>query len=79
MYFVYILMCSDGSLYTGISPDPERRLREHNSGKGAKYTRSRRPVIMVYKETADDRSAAQKRESEIKGLSREQKLALIRR
>jgi len=79
MYYVYILRCSDGSLYTGITTDPERRLEEHNSGTGAKYTRCRRPVSMVYTETAENRSEASKREAAIKALSRAQKLALIRR
>ena len=79
MYYVYILKCSDDTLYTGITTDPERRLKEHNSGTGAKYTRSRRPVEMVYSETAADRSEASKRETEIKKFSRAQKLEMIRR
>ena len=79
MYYVYILRCSDDTLYTGITTDPERRLREHNEGPGAKYTRSRRPVEMVYTETAADRSEASKRETEIKKFSRAQKLEMIRR
>ncbi len=79
MYYVYILRCSDDTLYTGITTDPERRLREHNEGTGAKYTRSRRPVEMVYTETAADRSEASKRETEIKKFSRAQKLEMIRR
>ena len=76
-YYVYILKCSDGSLYCGITNDRERRLARHNSGTGAKYTRSRRPVEMVYSEEAVDKSAALKREIEIKKLSRSEKLTLI--
>lgn len=76
---VYIVRCADGSLYTGIARDLERRIAEHNadSGAGASYTRSRRPVRLVYQETAADRSAASKREYQIKQLSRAEKLALI--
>lgn len=76
---VYILRCADGSLYTGIARDLERRIAEHNAdnGLGASYTRSRRPVVLVYAESAADRSSASKREYAIKQLSREQKLALI--
>lgn len=76
-YFVYILRCGDDSLYTGSTNDVERRLATHQSGKGAKYTRSRPPVALVYRETLPDRSAALRREWEIKGLSREKKLELI--
>lgn len=76
---VYIVRCADGSLYTGIAIDLERRIAEHNadSGLGASYTRSRRPVTLVYEEAAADRSAASKREYRIKQLSRMEKLALI--
>lgn len=76
-YFVYILECADGTLYTGTATDVDRRLAVHNSGKGAKYTRSRLPVKPLYREDCGDRSAALKREIAIKKLSREQKLALI--
>lgn len=77
-YYVYMLMCSDKTLYTGIAKDVQKRLQEHNeSDKGAKYTRIRRPVELVYTEKAEDRSSASKREYAIKKLSREQKLALI--
>lgn len=77
-YFVYILKCSDKTLYTGIAKDVNKRLVEHNSSdKGAKYTRTRRPVELVYKEKLEDRSSACKREYEIKKLSREKKLNLI--
>ena len=67
MYFVYILKCADETLYTGIATELERRIDEHNgSNKGAKYTRARRPVRLVYSEEYPDRSAASKREYEIK-------------
>ena len=74
---VYILRCCDGSLYTGITTDVVRRLAVHNSGKGAKYTRSRRPVELVYQEVCDDHSHALRREFEIKALSRDEKMKLI--
>ena len=77
MYYVYILRCADGTLYTGYTDDVERRLRAHNSGKGAKYTRSRRPVALAYAEEWPDKSAALKREAAIKQLRRADKLALI--
>ncbi len=75
---VYILRCRDGSLYTGITTDPERRLAEHNSDRGAaRYTRARRPVQMIYTEPAKDRAAASRREAAIKRLSRAEKLRLV--
>jgi putative endonuclease len=76
---VYVLRCADGTLYTGIATDLERRLREHNGeiGKGAKYTAARRPVELVYAEGHADRSAAAQREAAIKRMSRAQKLMLI--
>ena len=74
---VYILKCSDGSLYTGITTDLARRVREHNSGNGAKYTRSRRPVAPVYSEDYPDRSSASREEARIKKLSRDDKLFLV--
>lgn len=77
-YKVYILECSDKTLYTGIALDVNKRLIEHNtSDKGAKYTRVRRPVRLVYTEEAEDRSSACKREYAIKQLTRVQKLKLI--
>ena len=76
-FYVYMLRCADGTLYTGYTDDPERRLRVHNAGKGAKYTRSRRPVELVYREILEDKSAALRREREIKRLNRAQKLNLI--
>ena len=78
MYFVYIVECNDGTLYTGITTDVQRRVGEHNtSAKGAKYTKLRRPVHVVYEEKQDNRSLASKREYEIKKLTREEKLRLI--
>lgn len=79
MYVVYILKCRDGSLYTGITTDAARRLREHKAGKGGNYTRAHGAIRMVYVETCDSRSAALKREAAIKRLPRSQKLFLIRR
>jgi putative endonuclease len=74
---VYIARCRDGSLYTGITTDPERRLAEHNSGSGAAYTRSKTPIVMVFRESATNRSRAQQRERAIKRLSRAQKEQLV--
>lgn len=76
-WYVYMLRCGDGSLYTGSTTDVERRLREHQEGTGARYTRSRPPVTLAYAEEAPDRSAAQRREAAIKKLPRAQKLKLI--
>lgn len=76
-WYVYILRCSDDSLYTGIARDPEKRLVQHNGKRGAAYTRSRRPVRLVYRERAADRSAALRREWAIKQLQREEKQELI--
>ena len=73
---VYILRCADDSLYTGITTDIARRVAEHNCGKGAKYTRSRRPVELVYQEACDDHSHALRRELEIKALPRAAKIKL---
>lgn len=79
-WFVYIVECADNTLYTGITTDMERRVNEHNSsGKGAKYTKTRQPVKMVYFEVAENRSMASKREAEIKKLSRKEKMDLIRK
>ena len=77
-HWVYIARCSDGSLYTGMATDVDRRIGEHNDGKGAKYTRSRRPVEEVYREECASKSAALKREAAIKRLSRAEKLNLIK-
>lgn len=76
-YFVYIARCADGSLYTGITTDVRRRMQEHNSGTGAKYTRSRGPVEPVYVERQPDRAEASRRERRIKLLTREQKEQLV--
>jgi putative endonuclease len=77
-WYVYIVRCSDGSLYTGLTNDLDSRLEAHNAGKGAKYTASRRPVSMVYHEPAESKNAALKRELQIKRWSRAKKKALIR-
>ena len=69
--------CADGSLYTGWTTDPERRVKEHNAGRGALYTRWRGPVSLRYLEEAESRSAAQRRENEIKKLTRKKKLDLV--
>ncbi len=74
---VYMLRCGDGSLYTGCTDDMARRLAAHQSGRGAKYTRSHLPVELVYQETAADKSAALRRELAIKRLPRSRKLALL--
>lgn len=77
-WFVYILQCADGSYYTGITVDLDARTQAHNQKKtGAKYTRARRPVSLVYAESLDSRSQAQKREIAIKRLTRAQKISLI--
>lgn len=76
-YYVYLLRCSDDTLYTGCTNDLKRRIQAHNAGKGAKYTRSRRPVELVYQEIQPDRSAALRREAKVKQLLRKEKLALI--
>lgn len=78
-YVVYILECADGTLYTGITNCLSRRLHEHQSGKGAKYTRSRLPVQLQYTETGFDRSGALKREHQLRRLTRAQKRALIQK
>ncbi len=76
-YTVYILRCGDGTLYTGCTNDLARRVKTHSAGKGAKYTRARLPVELVYSEPAADKSTALRREAAIKALSRREKLALI--
>ena len=78
MAYVYILECSDGSLYTGWTNDLEKRLAAHNHGTASKYTRSRRPVRIVYFEEAESKSAALRREAALKKLSRSKKLDIIR-
>lgn len=74
---VYILLCSDGSLYTGISTDVERRFRQHQSGDGAKYFRGRQPLCVVYQESGYNRKCASQREYQLKQLSRAEKWMLI--
>lgn len=76
-YWLYILRCGDGTLYTGTTDDIERRLKAHREGKGAKYTRGRGPLELVYREELADKSAALKREWAVKQLSRAEKLKLI--
>lgn len=78
-WYLYILRCGDGTLYTGIAVDVEKRFSMHASGKGAKYTRGRGPLTIVYTECCGDHSAALRRELEIKALPREEKENLIRR
>ena len=79
MYYLYILKCADETLYTGITVDIERRVSEHNTSKlGAKYTKSRRPVELVYSRRFRNRSNATKAEAKMKKLSREEKLGLIK-
>ncbi len=75
--YIYIVECADGTWYTGWSTDPERRVRVHNSGKGAKYTRSRLPVRLIYTEEYETAVLAQRREYAIKRLTRAQKEALV--
>ena len=76
-WYVYILRCSDGSLYTGISPDVEARLQAHHAGKGARYTRGRGPFELVYRESAGTQAEATRRERAIKRLTRDKKQDLI--
>lgn len=77
-YYIYILSCSDGTLYTGSTNNLPARLEKHNQGEGARYTRGRRPVTLVYSEFAASKSAALKRERQIKKMTRAAKLALIK-
>ncbi|XVH32907.1 GIY-YIG nuclease family protein [Haloferacaceae archaeon DSL9] len=77
MHYVYLLRCADDTLYTGYTTDPDRRIAEHNDGTGAKYTRGRTPVELVHLEPYESRSAAMRREYEIKQLSRRQKEGLF--
>lgn len=73
MWYTYIVRCSDGSLYTGITNDLTRRMLQHNQGKGAKYTKYRNPVVLVYNEQHETRSEASKREYAIKQLTKKEK------
>lgn len=78
VWYVYLIRCADDTLYTGVTTDTARRVEEHNaSSRGAKYTRTRRPVLLVHTESYETRSAACRREAELKGLTRDEKRALI--
>ena len=77
VWFVYIVRCSDGTLYTGVTTDADKRVAEHNRSQGARYTRSRQPVELVYLEPAADRGAALRRESEIKRMRSAAKRRMI--
>ncbi len=77
-YYCYMVECADGTYYTGWTTDPERRVKEHNAGRGALYTKFRRPVELIYLEEVTDRSTAQRREHKIKKLTREKKVDLVR-
>ena len=76
-WHIYIIECSDGSLYTGVTNDLDKRITAHNAGRGAKYTKSRRPVHLRYSETARDRKQASQREHVIKSLQKSTKISLI--
>lgn len=78
MWYVYIVRCADRTLYTGVARDLSARIEAHNLGRGAKYTRARLPVKLIYQETVTDRSAALRREHAIKRLSRAEKRALAK-
>lgn len=78
VWYLYILRCGDGTLYTGITTDVEKRLEQHRSGKGAKYTRGRSPLTLVYREECGSHSVALKRECAVKALKREQKELLLK-
>jgi predicted GIY-YIG superfamily endonuclease len=77
-WFVYVVRCVDGSLYTGITKDVKRRCGQHNAGTASRYTRSRRPIKLVWQEAKPSQSAALKREAAIKAMTRIEKLAMIR-
>ena len=77
-YFIYILLCSDGSFYTGSTNNVEKRFKDHTEGHGARYTKSHKPVKIIYKEEFVTKSDALKREAAIKGWSKKTKLALIK-
>ncbi|MCL5439202.1 MAG: GIY-YIG nuclease family protein [Patescibacteria group bacterium] len=77
MWFVYIILCSDGSLYTGSSNNPDARFVDHKNGKGGRYTRSHKPVKLLYAEPLESKFAALKRESQIKGWRRDKKMKIL--
>ena len=78
MYFVYILLCNDSSFYTGISNNPQQRFQDHKDGKGGRYTRTHKPVKIIYLEKSGSKSDALKREAQIKGWSREKKIKILK-
>lgn len=78
-WWIYIVECADGSYYTGISPDINKRIQKHNNGTGAKYTNSRKPVELIYFEKHENRSAATKREIELKKLTHQEKNKLVKK
>jgi len=78
MYYVYILLCRDKSLYTGFTKNIKQRLKDHNEGKGSKYVRSKLPVKFIYTEKYDSKSEALKRERQIKGWRREKKIRILK-
>lgn len=77
MWFVYVLLCVDNSFYVGVSDDPERRFSEHKNGKGGKYTRSHKPLKLIYLEQLLTKQEAIKREKQIKGWSRAKKIQIL--
>lgn len=77
MWYVYILLCKDKSLYTGVTNNLQKRFLEHKSGKGGRYTRSHKPIKIIYQEKLPTHSRALKREAEIKSLSREKKIRIL--
>lgn len=77
MWFVYILLCSDKSFYTGISNNPQKRFLDHQAGKGGRYTRSHKPVRIIYSEHWESKTEALKREKQIKGWSRNKKIEIL--
>lgn len=78
MYYVYILLCSDGSLYTGSSNNPDSRFSDHKNGKGGRYTRSHKPIKLIYTEQLESKSIALKKEYQIKSWSREKKIRVLK-
>lgn len=78
MWFVYIILCEDGSLYTGFSPNPQERFEDHKNGKGGRYTRSHKPVRLLFTEQHESKPAALKRESQIKGWGRTKKMRILK-
>lgn len=77
MWFVYILLCEDGSFYTGYSNNPQKRFLDHKNGKGGRYTRSHKPIKIVYIEKLESKSSALKREDQIKGWSKAKKIKIL--